>query len=208
LELKPSPDSYVTGIYLGSNKVLGAPNVIRDCFATATVHATNKRAHAAFAANQNCQIINCVGSGFERFAFSDTDDAGDIEITNCRGDFGYSAITFPGKPPITYRRRIRIINSTFTNNYPTTTHSIFLMLNDESPAHDAVDVQNIDVDGVTVTTVLPPSSVAGQGFYVCSIQALKTIDVWIRNSTFPAGCQTTAGVYPPTPLGEVTFEDI
>jgi len=199
-----TPDTYVTGIYLGSLAVRGQPNSIVSCYVTAPVNQ-NRRAHSAYAANENTLVTNCVGNGFERFIFSDTSNAGDLEITGCRGDFAYCAVDYPCNPsegnPITYRRRIRVANCTFTNNHPTSDHAILLLLQDQSPDHDKVDISDVDVDGVRVSSALPPGK-----FYACSIQAAKASKVWIRNSSFPPGAITMNGVYPPTPLGAVTID--
>jgi len=197
-------DTYVNGIYLGSTASRKAPNLIANCYCEAPVLDGWKRAHTAFAANENTRIENCVGNGFERFIFSDTGNAGDLDIVGCRGDFGYCAVDYPCKPsegnPVTYRRRIRIAGCTFTNDHPTSDHAVLLLLQDQSPEHDQVEIHDVDVDGCRVSSALPPGK-----FYVCSLQAAKMKRVWIRNSTFPPGSVTGDGVYSPTPGNEVVF---
>ncbi len=199
-------DNYCNGIYLGSVSDAVGPNLIDSCSAWAET-ANPKRAHTAFACNENTMVRNCVGRGFERFCFSDTSSAGDIEITGCRGDFGYCAVDFPALPAannaMAYRRRIRVSNCTFRNESPTSDHAIGILLHDQTPDHRTIAIEDIDMDGCRFSSTLPP----GQ-FYVCSIQGMLTKRVWIRNSVFPEGSKTREGVYSPTPQSEVRINDV
>lgn len=202
------PDNYCTGIYVGAVTrpgVLIQPSSISDCLVVA--NQQDKRAHAAYAVNEYVRLTNCDMVGFERFCFCDTGNVGDIEITGCRGDFGYCAIDFPAPAgpnnPIAYRRRIRVSNCTFTNNHPTNDHAIALLAQDNTANRDLVNIEDIDVDGCRFSSALPAGA-----FYVVSIMAQHTARVWVRGSRFPAGSQTRNGVYPPTPQSQVDIDDV
>ena len=220
----PGAKSYCTGIYMGSLAQLRAPNAIRDCISGAIVTTGVTRAHAAFAANENTTISNCVGNGFERFLFGDTGNIGDIDVINCRGEFGSVAIDLPAPNGngIEYRRRIRIANSSFGNTTPSANYAALIAIQD-GPApgvtHNTVDIQDIDIDNVRVSSFFNTAGApTGQGFFTVSIGGTKVQRIWVRNSTLPVGAKTltpgpsgeTGGTLPEwgTPQGSFFFENL
>ena len=222
-----SPKTYVTGIYLGSNTVQKNPNVIRDCYCeapipTSTLPPNDAHFHAAFAANQNTLIQNCSSNGFIRFFYSDTLDLGDVEITGCRADVTKYVVDIGCEVstgnPVTYRRRVRITNSTFSVDNPIDTYAVLLHTQEQNttanpnPTYNKVNITDIDIHDCRVTSSLPPGSQAaadGIGFYTVAIRNAKTQRVWVRNCTLPVAAKTQVGVYDPTPQsGAVVFENL
>lgn len=204
------PDNYVTGIYVGSvaRGQFLRPSSVSDCFVTAT-DEEESRAHAAYSGNEYVRFTNCDMVGLNRFFFADTGNVGDIEITGCKGDYGYCCIDLPAPVsdanPIAYRRRIRVSDSTFTNKRPSADHAIALLVQDNSEGNRQVALEDIDVDGLRIvqTGLSDPSQ-----FYVVSIKGLLTSRIWVRNSRFVPGCQTRGGVWPPTPQSSVDIDDV
>jgi len=200
-------ESYWNGIYLGSVDERGAPNVIENCFVTAEIIPNAKRGHTCFAANLNTTVRNCSGSGCHRWFFCDTANVGNLEITGCRGDYGYVAVDLPAPAtaanPIEYRRKIRVTHCTFDNVNATDNHAIAILLKDMTADYNSVRMEDVDVDSCRFSSELPPGM-----FYLCSIQAQQTKRVWFRNCAWPEGTEARAGIFSPTPQSECLIQGV